>query len=219
MHQNSVPTLRFKDKNGAIFPEWHKKDLGSIGEIVNGLTYSPSEIDKSGVLVLRSSNVKNRTIIFNDSVYVNTKNYNAVKAGDILICVRNGSKRLIGKNAIISSQNEGSAFGAFMTVYRSDFNKFLFHWFDSDDYKNKVHRNLGATINSINGSDLKKFAISLPCTEEQKKIASFLTSVDSKIEKLTRKKELLEVSALQLKSNIYTLKNNIRKLNSAFLSI
>ena len=44
----------------------------------------------------------------------------------------------------------------------------------------------------LNISEAKKFRVYIPSFDEQKKIASFLTAVDSKIEKLTRKKELLE---------------------------
>jgi type I restriction enzyme S subunit len=98
--------------------------------------------------------------------------------------VRNGSKRLIGKNAIIPKKYDGLAFGAFMAVYRSNYNSFLFHWFDTDKYKKEVHKNLGATINSINGSDLRKFKVPFPCLKEQQKIASFLSSIDKSIEKL-----------------------------------
>jgi len=100
----------------------------------------------------------------------------------ILICVRNGSRDLIGKNAIINKESDGLAFGAFMTVFRSKYSKYLFHFFDTDSYKKAVHRNLGATINSINGSDLKKFKVPFPSPEEQQKIASFLTALDAKIE-------------------------------------
>jgi len=89
---------------------------------------------------------------------------------------------LIGKNAIIDKNSSGLAFGAFMTVFRSKYNKYLFHLFDSDNYKKAVHRNLGATINSINGSDLKKFKVPFPSEIEQQKIASFLTALDAKIE-------------------------------------
>jgi type I restriction enzyme S subunit len=176
--------LRFKDENGKAYPKWEEKRLGDIGDIVSGLTYSPMDVNADGVLVLRSSNVQNRRLTFEDNVYVKVSagEFNPVKENDILICVRNGSKNLIGKNALIDRENAGVAFGAFMTVYRSYFNSFLFHYFDTDSYKDEVHKNLGATINSINGSDLKKFKIPFPCKEEQQKIASFLSAIDTKIE-------------------------------------
>ena len=173
--------LRFKDCNGKTFSDWRYKTLGEVGEIINGLTYSPNDINESGVLVLRSSNVHNRALVLNDNVFVKAINFNAVKENDILICVRNGSKNLIGKNTIIKKENEGLAFGAFMSVYRSDYNKFIYQWFDTNDYKEIVKKNLGATINSINGSDLKKFKIPFPSLEEQKKIANFLKYLDDKI--------------------------------------
>lgn len=174
--------LRFKDENGNDYPEWEEKKLGDIGDIISGLTYSPNDIVKKGLLVLRSSNVQDRTLKFEDNVYVDVDTYNPVKENDILICVRNGSKQLIGKNALITKENEGLAFGAFMSVFRSSINKFVFQYFDTFKYKKKIYTNLGATINSINGSDLKKFEIDIPSLPEQKKIANFLSSIDKKIE-------------------------------------
>lgn len=174
--------IRFKNKEGKNFPEWKRKRLGEVGKIVSGLTYSPDDIVEDGILVLRSSNVHDGKLSFNDNVYVQVESFNPVIENDILICVRNGSKRLIGKNAIISKEYEGFAFGAFMTVYRSEYNTFLFHYFGSKQYKKEVHRNLGATINSINGSDLKKFKIPFPSEKEQQKIAEFLSAIDRKIE-------------------------------------
>ena len=172
--------------------EWETKKLGEIGEIVNGLTYNPNDIAENGVLVLRSSNVQNRILAFEDNVYVRTDNYNPVQENDILICVRNGSKNLIGKNALINKENEGIAFGAFMSIYRSSFNRFLFHWFDTNEYKEIVHKNLGATINSINGSDLRKFKVPFPSVEEQNKLASFLSLVDERIQTQNKIIEQLE---------------------------
>jgi type I restriction enzyme, S subunit len=185
-----VPNLRFPGFVG----EWEVNTLGEVGEIINGLTYSPNEIDKNGVLVLRSSNIQNRRITFGDNVFVKTNSFNAVLENDILICVRNGSKNLIGKNAIVKKDQEGYAFGAFMTVYRSFHNKFLFHWFDTKHYKSEVYKNLGATINSINGSDLKKFKIPFPSVAEQNHIASFLSLIDEKI--LTQNKIIAQLESL-----------------------
>ena len=184
MQQLFSGQLRFKDENGNPYPDWEEKRLGEVGNIVSGLTYSPDDIDESGVLVLRSSNVHGRQVTFDDNVYVNVVDgkFNPVEENDVLICVRNGSKRLIGKNALIKGKAIGVAFGAFMTVYRSASNLFLFHYFDTVDYKKEVHKNLGATINSINGSDLKKFKIPFPSLPEQQKIATYLSSIDTKIE-------------------------------------
>jgi len=181
--------LRFKDDNGKDFEDWEEKKLGEIGQIVSGLTYSPNDIDENGILVLRSSNVQNRRLVYNDNVFVNAKTFNPVIENDILICVRNGSKNLIGKNALIDNDSVGFAFGAFMTVYRSDFNRYLIHWFDTNDYKKIVETNLGATINSINGSDLKKFIVPFPSLKEQTKIANFLSAIDDKINQVSTQLE------------------------------
>ena len=185
-----VPELRFKGFDG----EWKIKKLVNLGSIISGLTYSPKDIDENGTLVLRSSNVQNDALYLNDNVYVNVKpgTFNPVVINDILICVRNGSKRLIGKNTLITEEVKGVAFGAFMAVYRSEYNLFLLYFFSSKEYYKEIHKNLGATINSINGKDLKKFKVGFPSLLEQQKIASFLSAVDEKIQQLTRKKELLE---------------------------
>lgn len=185
---NLSPKLRFPEFSG----NWKSKKLEEVGSVINGLTYSPDDIHDEGILVLRSSNVKENQLSFNDNVYVNTDNYNPVRENDILICVRNGSRNLIGKNALITKEAEGVAFGAFMSVYRSELNKFVFQLFATDTYYKIIQENLGATINSINNSDLKKFEFFFPLKEEQDKIADFLYLVDNKINKLTKKKALLE---------------------------
>jgi type I restriction enzyme, S subunit len=50
----------------------------------------------------------------------------------------------------------------------------------------------GTKVYGLPRKSLLETLLVIPSSEEQKKIASFLASVDSKIEKLTRKKELLE---------------------------
>ena len=50
---------------------WKVVRLGEIGKIVNGLTYSPDNVSNNGLLVLRSSNINNNSIVLNnDDVYV-----------------------------------------------------------------------------------------------------------------------------------------------------
>jgi type I restriction enzyme S subunit len=206
----SVPKLRFSE----FTEEWKVKKLGEIGEIVNGLTYNPDNIDDSGILVLRSSNVQNRIVTLKDNVFVKTEKFNPVKENDILICVRNGSKNLIGKNAIIKKENEGLAFGAFMTVFRSLYNKFVFQWFDTKQYKEIVNKNLGATINSINGSDLKKFKIPFPSYEEQQKISSLLSLIDDRIEVSMKIISHLQTSIQSYRQKIFSRKIRFKDISS-----
>ena len=170
-----------KNSLGDIPYDWEIKKLGDLGEIINGLTYSPNEISDDGILVLRSSNIKDRQLAYTDNVFVKADNYNPVKKGDILICVRNGSKSLIGKNALITKEAEGYAFGAFMAVYRSDYNNYLYQIFGTDLFQKEIHKNLGATINSINGSDLKLFKFPIPLQPEQQKIVEILSTWDDAI--------------------------------------
>ena len=170
------------------------KKLGEVGKLLSGLTYTPSNIQSDGILVLRSSNIQNGVLAFDDNVYVKVSSYTPVKAGDILICVRNGSQNLIGKTALITQEAEGCAFGAFMAVFRSPISKYVFYLLGTELYRKYIFRNLGATINSINGSDLKKFRFPFPPLAEQRKIAEVLGVWDKAIEKQAR---LIEKLALR----------------------
>ncbi|MBI6013236.1 restriction endonuclease subunit S, partial [Clostridium perfringens] len=133
---------------GEIPNKWSVKKLKDVGYSVIGLTYSPDDLvgKEDGILVLRSSNIKNSRISYDDNKYVNKiiAEKQIVKKDDILICSRNGSKELIGKCAIIDEKAEGSSFGAFMTVFRSDYNKYLFHVFNSYLFKRQIYNNIGA---------------------------------------------------------------------------
>lgn len=178
--------LRFKADDGSEFErEWESKTLGEVGENIIGLTYSPTDVtnDGSGILVLRSSNIKNGRLDKNDQVRVNKKIKEKiiVQPNDILICTRNGSQRLIGKSVILND-DEVMTFGAFMSVYRSRSNRFIAYLMQTPWFFEQVQMNLGARINQITTGTLNEFTFDFPCFEEQTKIADFLSSIDQKID-------------------------------------
>lgn len=182
-----VPMKRFPEFQDAA--EWEEMKLGQLGKLVSGLTYSPDDIRDSGLLVLRSSNVQNGEITLDDNVFVTSdiRGANLSKPNDILICVRNGSKALIGKNALIPEGMPLCTHGAFMTVFRSPTAKFVFQLFQTTAYQKQVDGDLGATINSINGSQFIKYKFYVPKPLEQQKIADCLSSIDELITAQTQK--------------------------------
>ena len=48
--------------------EWENTTLGNIGECIIGLTYKPENVVEHGLLVLRSSNVQNGQLAYDDNV-------------------------------------------------------------------------------------------------------------------------------------------------------
>ncbi|MGP1716756.1 MAG: restriction endonuclease subunit S [Methylophilus sp.] len=188
-----VPKLRFPEFRDVS--EWKPQELNQLGKLVSGLTYSPEDVRESGLLVLRSSNVQNGQISLDDNVYVtpSIKGANLAKPNDILICVRNGSKALIGKNALIPDGMSLCTHGAFMTVFRSPIAKFVYQLFQTDSYQDQVDADLGATINSINGSKFLKYKFFVPKEpKEQQKIADCLSSLDDLITVQNQKVEALK---------------------------
>ena len=177
--------VRFKADDKSEFGEWESRSLGEVGENIIGLTYSPTDVtnDGSGILVLRSSNIKNGRLDKSDQVRVNKKIKDKiiVQANDILICTRNGSQRLIGKSVIINDDEE-MTFGAFMSVYRSEYNRFIAYLMQTPWFFEQVQMNLGARINQITTGTLNEFTFDFPCLEEQTKITNFLSAIDQKIE-------------------------------------
>lgn len=149
---------------GEIPEDWDEIPLSDVGYSIIGLTYRPQDMAESGTLVLRSSNIQNSQLVFEDNVHVSTEvpARVIVQAGDLLVCVRNGSKALIGKCALIDEQTAGSAFGAFMTVFRSHSSDFILHQFQSRTIKKQIEEIMGATINQITKKDMASFKIPFP---------------------------------------------------------
>ena len=197
---------------GVIPDEWDAKPLGDIGDSLIGLTYRPSEVRKYGTLVLRSSNVQNGTLCFDDNVFVEADipERIMVRPGDILVCVRNGSRDLIGKAALIDERAIGMTFGAFMGVFRSDHGQLLHHVFQSGIFKKQINEHLGATINQITNKSLNSFKVPLPPTnEERTKIAKALSDVDALLATLdqviVKKRDLKQAAMQQLLTGVKRL--------------
>ena len=177
--------------------------MGQISQCLIGLTYSPRDVRDFGTLVLRSSNVQNGRLEFDDNVFVDMDiPMRAItRENDILICVRNGSRQLIGKCALIDDRTAGSAFGAFMSVLRSDSAKFLFFQFQSSIQKRQIDEVMGATINQITNKDMAAFKVIWPSTKaEQVAIAEALSDADALIESLEQllsKKRNIKQGAMQ----------------------
>lgn len=217
--KNNIPQGYKATALGIIPQEWEVKKLGEVGKLLSGLTYTPSNIQSDGILVLRSSNIQNGVLAFDDNVYVNVSSYTPVKAGDILICVRNGSQNLIGKTALITQEAEGCAFGAFMAVFRSPISKYVFYLLGTELYRKYIFRNLGATINSINGSDLKKFRFPFPPLAEQQKIAEVLGVWDEAIEKQARLIEKLALRKRALMQRLLSAKLRLPGFSSPWKKV
>ena len=178
--------------------------LKDIAEYFNGLTYSPTDKSDSGTVVLRSSNVQNNKLDFKDIVRVskNVKEKLFVQNGDVLICSRNGSKRLIGKSAEIKDLPEPMTFGTFMMIVRSDKNNYLKWFFKSSVFKQQISSGENTMINQITRYMLDEIKLQLPNEKVQKEIDNKLTKLYKVCEDLRQNINLKLYKTALLKKSI-----------------
>lgn len=191
---------------GDIPEHWGIRKIKYIGSVRNGLTYTPQDLCDNGTLVLRSSNVQNGKLSLEDNVYVscNVKSELMIKKGDILICSRNGSKELIGKNAIIT-EDINAAFGAFMMILRCDSPKYLYYILNSNIFSYYLGTFFTSTINQLTGANFNNMKI-VYCEDkaEQSQIISYLDEKCNEIDSIiSEKKQQLEAIEEYKKSLIF----------------
>lgn len=169
--------------NKFIVIDWEQRKLPEFVSFFNGLTYTPDDVEETGTLVLRSSNVKNGEIVDADNVYVNDKVVTSenVHEGDIIVVVRNGSRALIGKHAQIKASMPNTVIGAFMSGMRSEHSSFVNALLDTSAFENEIAKNMGATINQITGYMFSKMEFMIPSGDEQQKIGEYFQSLDNLI--------------------------------------
>lgn len=205
---------KYKDSGiawiGEIPEHWEVRRLKHLGNNYNGLTYSPNDIcgSEDGILVLRSSNIKDNKLCFDDNVYVKKEipQKLIVNKGDILICSRNGSAELIGKAAFIELQMVAT-FGAFMMIFKGTYNiyhKYLFYIVTSciSQYKWLFTT---ATINQLTSSMLGEiFAPFINNYLEQQPIATYLDQKCGEIDELITLQEEMITKLQSYKQSVIT---------------
>ncbi len=167
--------------------DWRETRLKSIGDFYRGLSYSKSNVMQYGNLVVRSNNIKaGKLNTSSDLQFVDKEIPNDIRLinNDIVVCMANGSKELVGKSASYNDDYVGNiTVGAFCSIFRpkSVIAKYIF---STNQYRSYLHMLLtGTNINNLKNSDLANLIFKVPSSvEEQQKIADFLSSIDEKLD-------------------------------------
>ena len=175
--------LRFKADDGSEFGEWENTVLGDIADIVGGGTPSTNNEEYwSGDVVWLTPSEINQKFIGESKrtiseLGVQKSSAKKLPIGTILFT----SRATIGEVAIaIAEVTTNQGFQSFISNEKT-FNEFLYYWIVNNK-KSFIERASGSTFLEISKSKIQPMEISLPCLEEQTKIANFLSAIDQKIE-------------------------------------
>ena len=163
---------------------WEWCRVRNVSNSYIGLTYKPTDIDEKGTVVLRSCNIRNGKLALDDIVRVSSSISEKllIEENDIIICARNGSKRLVGKSALIRNLPEPMTFGAFMAICKTPIYEYMFAYLQSDLFFGQL-RDVSntTTINQLTQNKFYDFLIPIPPIREQERIAFKISQLFQKL--------------------------------------
>lgn len=185
--------LRFKDENGNDFPDWEEKKLGEIGNTFNGLTGKTKEDFGEGKPYIQykqifdSSKIKIEKC---DLVKIKSdEKQQQVMFGDIFFTVSSETPNEIGTASVLLDDVQEMYLNSFCFGYRPNSLKttiptFLRYLFRSPIFRNDIVKLAqGSTRYNMSKLGLLKLTVNIPHPNEQQKVATFLSSIDEKLEK------------------------------------
>lgn len=182
------PYEKVEEEPFEIPDSWKWVKLGDIGQTNIGLTYHPNDISNTGIIVLRSNNIQNDKLCFDDILKVNSNtkilNNQYINNGDILICARNGSQSLVGKCVLLNNLKEKTSFGAFMAVFRSNYNRYILKYLQSKYFKDYMFESNSTQIHQLTQSMLKDALIPFPPEKEQVRIVAKIDELYSQLDQI-----------------------------------
>ena len=200
--KENIPTLRFKEFKG----EWNSCNLGDITRYTKGYAFKSVDYQDKGVRIVRVSDLTaDRINGNNNKLYIDKEKailYHKykLKTGNIVITTVGSKPEMIesavGRGIYIHNDNEGllnQNMLKFENIKGVD-NGYVIGLINSKRYQHYMKAIARGNANQANITvkELLQYKLAIPTFPEQQKIASFLTTIDEKIQQLTRKKELLE---------------------------
>lgn len=208
------PTVDMKpsglDWVGDMPIHWQLKKVKNISESRNGLDYVAEDVcgpdDAGATLVVRSSNLDGNGMMFDDCVYLNKRIPSALRLqkDDIVIVRTNGSRELVGKNALVPENGIGTI-GAFMLLCRTPYPRYL-HWvLNSQLFPRYLGTFETSTVNQITNGNLRNMVVPFcPDPQERDLICDYLDTKCATVDRLIAgKRKQLETLRAQRQSLIY----------------
>jgi type I restriction enzyme S subunit len=170
---------------------WRMAHLGDFVDLDRGVTYArETDLRAPGsagcVRLLRATNVQDGQIVMNDVHHIDARRSSSsdlLTAGDLVICIANGSKHLVGKHAIATSEVciEPTVVGAFCARARPRAGvrpAFVAALMESRAYRRWIGALLaGTNINNLKPNDIASAPLHVPTSW-------------SEVEKITRTYEV-----------------------------
>ena len=175
-------SLRFKDENGNPYPDWEEKRLGEICDYKNGGAFENLVVDEGefNLITLNSIDIKGKLKSNHKKVI---KSDNSLLEGDLIMVLSDvahgnflGLSDIIPDNSYVLNQRMG-ALKPKIELIRIYLKTFI-------NYNQKYFKLMGqgSSQQNLSKGDILNFKVLFPIIEEQQKIATYISSIDTKIE-------------------------------------
>ena len=189
-----APKLRFKQDIGKVCPFWELRRLGDIADVYQPQTISQSDLTPQGFDVYGANGIIGKYDKFNhehEQVIVTCR---GSTCGAVTFTK---AKSWITGNAMVLNVDDNKEIQK----------KFLYYYMLQTKLDYLI---TGSGQPQITGS-IKKHPINIPNTEEQQKIATFLTAVDTRISLMQQKHTLLQQYKKGVMQQIFSQKTRFRR--------
>ena len=171
------------------YSRYPKQNLGEHISVIRGVSYKPADVrnasDDETVIILRSNNISDGEINYDDLVYVTRDRVQEVQrlqSGDIVMCGSNGSISLVGKAGLLKNASPNTSFGAFCLGIKcksSILPEYLNTYFNTPIYRDEIESmGNGTNIINIRPDNITSLSIPIPPIEEQKAFVSIVRQSD-----------------------------------------
>lgn len=213
-----IPELRFPEFDG----EWDNMLLGDILTFKNGINAAKEDYG-FGHKFINVLDIINNDFITNEkiigSVNISDADFqkNLVEYGDILFQRSSETREEVGQANVYLDKNKPATFGGFVIrgKKKAEYNPlFLNYLLKTQKARNEITtKSGGSTRYNIGQETLSAVGVFMSNLNEQQKIASFLSSIDQRIQLLTHKKEQLEQYKKGIMQQIFSQELRFRDEN------
>lgn len=214
----NVPKLRFKEFEG----EWEERELSEFLSFNNGINASKEAYGHGrkfiNVLdILNNNFITYETIIGSVSVSDDIERNNKVEYGDVLFLRSSETREDVGKSSVYLDNNNFALFGGFVIRGKriGHYNPvFLKLSLESPSVRKQIEaKSGGSTRFNVSQSILSSIRLHFPKTDEQKKIANFISNYDKRIELQQEKVEALKEQKKGLLQKIFSREQRFKDEN------